>query len=187
MTQRSDRPEKEVDDLVVAQADDPTAWEEDAHVNPRRWKVNPSRMELAARFYVLSALHRLGAEATLALTEREGVDIAILDEAGKATTVAVKTVTGGWRWRVEEIHARKDHYVVFVCFTSEIRNPHIPPDVFVLPSLTLENARLRQHATEIRGGCSGRRIEGARGVAPARRASSHRVASPAHPRDFIFV
>jgi hypothetical protein len=150
MTQRTDRTEKEIDDLVVAHADDPTAWEEDAHVKPRRWKVNPSRLELAAKFYVLSALHRLGADATLALSEREDVDIAIINEAGKATTVEVKTLTGGWRWRVEDIRARKDHYVVFVCFTSEIRNPHVSPEVFVLPSQILQNALLRQHATEIR-------------------------------------
>ena len=68
----------------------------------------------------------------------------------RSAGVRVKTVAGGWRWRVEEIHARKDHYVVFVCFTSEIHNPPIPPDVFVLTSLTLEKALLRQDATEIR-------------------------------------
>ena len=150
MTQRTHRTEKEIDDLVVAQADDATAWEEEAHVKPRRWKVNPSRLGLAAKFFVLSALHRLGADATLALGEREDVDIAIINEAGKAITLDVKTLTGGWRWRVEDIHARKDHYVVFVCFTSEIRNPHVSPEVFVLPSQTFQNALLRQHATEIR-------------------------------------
>jgi hypothetical protein len=150
MSQRNDKTEKEIDDIVVSQADDPTAWEDEAHVEPRRWKVNPSRLELAAKFFVLSALHRLGAEATLALGEREDVDIAIIDEAGKATTVDVKTLTGGWRWRVEDIHARKNHYVVFVCFTSEILNPHVSPEVFVLSSQALRNALLRQHESEIR-------------------------------------
>jgi hypothetical protein len=150
MTQRTHRTEKEIDDVVVAQADDPTAWEEEAHVKPRRWKVNPSRLGLAAKFFVLSALHRLGADATLALGEREDVDIAIINEAGKATTLDVKTLTGGWRWRVEDIHARKDHYVVFVCFTSEIRNPQVSPEVFVLPSQALHAALLRQQADEIR-------------------------------------
>ena len=150
MSQRNDKSEKEIDDIVVSQADDPNEWEEEAHVKPRRWKVNPSGLELAAKFFVLSALHRLGAEATLALGEREDVDIAIITEAGKARTVDVKTLTGGWRWRVEDIHARRNHYVVFVCFTSEILNPHVSPEVFVLPSQTLQNALLRQHETEIR-------------------------------------
>jgi len=150
MSQRSVKTETEIDDIVVSQADDPEAWEEEAHVRPRRWKVNPSRLELAAKFFVLSALHRLGAEATLALGEREDVDIAIITEAGKATTVNVKTLTGGWRWRVEDIHARQNHYVVFVCFTSEIRNPHVSPEVFILPSHALQNALSRQHETEVR-------------------------------------
>ncbi len=101
MTQENQRTEKEIDDLVVAQADDPTAWEEEAHVKPRRWKVNPSRMGLAAKFFVLSALHRLGADATLAVGEREDVDIAIINDAGKATTVDVKTLLFFLRWRVE--------------------------------------------------------------------------------------
>jgi|ERR1051326_2021567 hypothetical protein len=147
---RNDKTEREIDDIVVSQADDPAAWEEEAHVKPRRWKVNPSRLELAAKFFVLSALHRLGAEATLALGEREDVDITIITEADRARTVDVKTLTGGWRWRVEDIHARTNHYVVFVCFTSEILNPRVSPEVFVLPSETLQSALSHQHATEIR-------------------------------------
>ncbi|HEY0370544.1 MAG TPA: hypothetical protein VGD79_00985 [Thermoanaerobaculia bacterium] len=147
---QTDKTEREIDDLVISQADDPSAWEEEASVKPRRWKVNPSRLELAAKFFVLSALHRLGAEATLALGEREDVDIAIITEAGRATTVDVKTLTGGCRWRVEDIHGRMNHYVVFVCFTSEILNPHVSPEVFVFPSQTLQDALSRQHSTEIR-------------------------------------
>jgi hypothetical protein len=150
MNEQDDKTEQEIDAIVVSQADDPTAWEEEAHVKPRRWSVNPSRLELAAKFFVLSALHRLGAEATLVSGDRQDVDIAIITETGNATTVDVKTLTGGWRWHVEDIHARKDHYIVFVCFTSDIRNPHVPPEVFVLPSQTLRNALQRQHETEIR-------------------------------------
>jgi Asp/Glu/hydantoin racemase len=29
--------EKEVDAILVSQADDPNAWEEEAHVRPRKW------------------------------------------------------------------------------------------------------------------------------------------------------
>jgi hypothetical protein len=150
MSKQNGKTEKEIDDIVVSQADDPTAWEDEAIVRPRRWRVNPSRMELAAKFFVLSALHRLGADARLALGDREDMDIAIITEGGEATTVDVKTLTGGWRWRVEDIHARKNHYVVFVCFTSELRNPHVSPEVFVLPSQTLHDALLRQHESEVR-------------------------------------
>ena len=149
MNQRDVKTEKEIDDIVVAQADDPDAWEEEASVKPRRWRVHPSRLELAAKFFVLSGLHRLGAEATLTLGERKDVDIAILSEGGKATTVDVKTLAGGWRWRGEDLYPRADHYVVFVCFT-DILDPHVAPEVIVLPSQTLAAALLRRHETEIR-------------------------------------
>jgi hypothetical protein len=149
MSQKSDRTEKEIDAIVVSQADDPAAWEEEAVVRPRRWRVNPSRLDLAAKFFVLSALHRLGADATLSLGEREDVDIVIINDR-TVTTAQVKTLTGGWRWHVEDIHARENHFVLFVAFMNEIRNPHVSPDVLVLGSLILQNALRGQHETEIR-------------------------------------
>jgi len=147
MSHKNDRTEKEIDAIVVAQADDPTAWEEEAVVRPRRWRVNPSRLDLAAKFFVLSALHRLGADATLSLGERDDVDIVIINDR-TVTTAQVKTLTGGWRWHVEDIHARENHFVIFVAFTSEISNPHVSPEVFVLPSIALQTALRRERETE---------------------------------------
>jgi hypothetical protein len=149
MSQHNDMTEKEIDARVIAEADDPTAWEEEAIVHPRRWRVNPSRLDLAAKFFVLSALHRLGAQATLAPGDPADVDIVIIN-GQTVITAEVKTLTGGWRWHVEEIHARENHYILFVGFTTAIRNPQVSPEVFVLPSKTLEAALLRQQETEIR-------------------------------------
>jgi hypothetical protein len=143
-----DKTEKEIDAIVVAQADDPDAWEEEAVVHPRRWRVNPTRLDLAAKFFVLSALHRLGARATLAPGEPADVDIVIINDQ-TVITAQVKTLTGGWRWHVEEIHSRENHYIVFVGFTTEIHNPQVSPQVFVLPSKILQAALLRQRETEI--------------------------------------
>jgi hypothetical protein len=152
-----DRTEKEIDAIVIAQANDPTAWEEEAVVRPRRWRVNPSRLDLAAKFFVLSALHRLGAQATLAPGEPADVDIVIIND-GTVITAQVKTLTGSWRWHVEEIHARENHYILFVGFTTEIRNPQVSPEVFVLPSKNLQAALLRQQETEIRVDLLGERL-----------------------------
>jgi hypothetical protein len=150
MSERNHQREREIDEAVIAQVDDPSAWEEEAHVRPRRWRVNPSRLELAAKFFVLSGLHRLGAEAALALGDREDVDIAVISEAGTAITVDVKTITGNLRWRVETVHPRPNHYVIFVCFTSEILNPHVSPEVFIVSSQALAAQLLRQQEPEIR-------------------------------------
>lgn len=157
---RNDKTEKEIDAIVVAEADDPSAWEDEGDVKARRWRVHPSRLELAAKFFVLSALHRLGADATLAVGDREDVDIAILNAAGEATTVDVKTLVGGWRWRVEDLPARKNHYVVFVCFASDVGNPHVSPEVFVLGSETLQTELRRRGEKEIRVDQLGNELNG---------------------------
>ena len=44
---------------------------------------------LAAEFYVLSVLHRLGADAMLILGNKKSVDIAIVRDAGDAVTIDV--------------------------------------------------------------------------------------------------
>ena len=45
---------------------------------------------LAAEYYVLSCLHRLGLSAALTLGNKKGVDIMIARSAGDAATVEVK-------------------------------------------------------------------------------------------------
>jgi hypothetical protein len=141
--------EKEIDELVVAQADDPNAWEDEIHVQPKRWRVNPSRIELAAKFFVLSALHRIGAEATLATGQREDVDIAVITAAGQALTVDVKALTGSTRWRVQDIRAQQNHFVIFVCFVTELHNPQVSPEVYVLPSSALRDAVAHEKIVEV--------------------------------------
>jgi hypothetical protein len=158
MTQRS---EKEIDAEVIAEADDASKWELEAEVTPHRRKVNPSRLELAARFFVLSAIHRLGASAvTPAAGQDLGYDVAILDPEGNATTVQVKTITAGYRWHVDPIRARRNHYVVFVCFDQSAPDPEVAPEVFVLPSWDLARAIQRQNEPEIRIDAIGDELHG---------------------------
>ena len=47
---------------------------------------------LASEFYVLSTLHRLGADASLTLGNKKSVDIVVVRKAGDAVTVDVKGV-----------------------------------------------------------------------------------------------
>ena len=87
--------------------------------------------------------------ATLAPGEPDDVGIVIIN-GRTVVTAQVKTLTGGWRWHVEEIQARENHFILFVGFTTEIRNPRVSPEVFVLPSKKLQAALLRQQEEEIR-------------------------------------
>ena len=45
---------------------------------------------LASEFYVLSMLHRLGANAALTLGNKKAVDIIVANENGSTTTIDVK-------------------------------------------------------------------------------------------------
>ncbi|MBK7562889.1 MAG: hypothetical protein IPI21_00720 [Propionivibrio sp.] len=70
---------------------------------------------LAAEFYVLSVLHRLGADATLTLGNKKSVDIAVVKGEGNTVTVDVKGLAGTTSWPVDNVKGVKNnHFLVFV-------------------------------------------------------------------------
>ena len=56
---------------------------------------------LAAEFYVLSMLHRLGAEAALTLGNKKAVDIVVANENMSITTIDVKGLEKRYDWPSE--------------------------------------------------------------------------------------
>jgi len=130
--------EDEIDALVIAEADDPSAWGEPIVVPPSSsprpaWMARAKHLELAARFFVLSVLHRLGLEATLTFSQDDDVDITIVQESGRAITVDVKTLTGSRAWEVAPFHARDHHYLVFVWYPSTTE-PRVEPAAYIVAS-----------------------------------------------------
>jgi len=90
---------------------------------------------LAAEYYVLSALHRLGAEANLTLGNKKSVDIVVVRDAGDAATVDVKGLAGVTSWPVDNLKEGKaNHFIVFVCFLKRIHDLTVVPEVYVVPS-----------------------------------------------------
>jgi hypothetical protein len=90
---------------------------------------------LASEFYVLSALHRLGLDATLTLGNKKGVDLVVACGPGRAYTVEVKAVKGKNDWLVGSLGAtaREHHFVVLVCYEDEFEDPDRVPSVWVYP------------------------------------------------------
>jgi hypothetical protein len=137
---------------VLAKRGDPSAWEELPAVPPSSsprpaWMLRSRHLELAAKFHVLSILHRLGVEANLALTQPDNVDIAALGAAGQAITIDVKTVDGAQTWLVDRFSARKHHYVVVVAFGQQHTDLH--PRAYVVASETLQKFIARQKLTSV--------------------------------------
>lgn len=89
---------------------------------------------LAAEFYALHVLHRLGADANLTLGNKKAVDIVVVRGAGDTVTVDVKGLAGKTSWPVDNAKARDRHFVVLVCFLGRIDDPTVIPESYVVPS-----------------------------------------------------
>jgi hypothetical protein len=91
---------------------------------------------LAAEFYVLSVLHRLGMSATITLGNKKSVDIVVARDAGDAVTIDVKGLAGTTNWPVDNLKAgRKNHFIAFVTFLGKISDPSVLPEVYIVPSV----------------------------------------------------
>jgi hypothetical protein len=103
---------------------------------------------LASEFYVLSVLHRLGANATLTLGNKKSVDIVVVRHAGDAVTIDVKGVAGSWDWPADNIRKPakpRQHYLVFVTYEGSFAEPKTLPRVWVVPYLGVRRF-LKQYA-----------------------------------------
>lgn len=93
---------------------------------------------LAAEFYVLSALHRLGADANLTLGNKKSVDIVVVRGAGDTITIDVKGLAGKTSFPVDNVKKGKaGHFIVLVCFLGKIEDTSVLPEVYVVPSIDL--------------------------------------------------
>jgi len=102
-------------------------------------RVTRYNTNLAAEFYVLSMLHRLGADAALTLGNKKGVDI-IVARAGEALTVEVKGVAKRYDWPADNIQSPhpERHFVARVSFEGQITDSTVAPRCWVVPLPELE-------------------------------------------------
>ena len=153
MKARKRIPETEIKLRLLKDSEDHDAWDAPVTVPPSKaprpeWYKRSQHLELAAKFYVLSVLHRLGAEANLTYAQPDNVDIAAVRQSGEAFTIDVKTLLGTSRWPIEPLKAKKHHFVVFVCYQVEWRNPEVVPDIYIWASERLKPLIAREkHST----------------------------------------
>jgi hypothetical protein len=98
--------------------------------------ADPYNTNLAAEFYVLSMLHRRGADAFLTLGNKKAVDLVVTRGAGRPVTIDVKGVAGRWDWPADNVRLRERtrHFLVLVSFEGQIRDPKAAPSVWVIPA-----------------------------------------------------
>lgn len=94
---------------------------------------------LAAEFFVLSMLHRLGVDASLTLGNKKSVDIVVVRDSGHVVTIDVKGLAGTTSWPVDNVKKiAKDHFFVFVSYLGKISDHTSSAEVYVVPSQKLE-------------------------------------------------
>ena len=95
---------------------------------------------LASEFYVLSMLHRLGADASLTLGNKKAVDIFVARARGRTVTIDVKGVAGKHDWPVDNVKlpTPRSHFFVLVSFEGGIGDPEQAPSCWVIPGCDLE-------------------------------------------------
>jgi len=130
-----------MNELAIADVNDPSAWGEPVVVGPSKGPRRIRRakhLELASKFYVLSVLHRLGADASFTFSQTDNVDITVVLESGSALTVDIKTLTGPMEWHVADFSARVNHFIAFVWYPDSVE-PNVPPTVYIVSSEQLRS------------------------------------------------
>jgi hypothetical protein len=91
---------------------------------------------LASEFLVLSTLYRLGFDASLTLSNKKAVDIAVILDEGRAVTIDVKANAGKNDWLLGdgEVHSAANHFFVLVSFENRFRAVEEVPRCWVFPA-----------------------------------------------------
>jgi hypothetical protein len=62
----------------------------------------------------------------------------VVRAAGDVITVDVKGLAGVTNWPVDNVKAKDNHFLVFVTFLGAIANPTALPEIYVVPSATVQ-------------------------------------------------
>ena len=94
---------------------------------------------LAAEFYALSMLHRIGADAALTLGNKKAVDIFVANES-RTITIDVKGLEKRYDWPADNIRMLEgsQHFYVLVSFEGKISDPQAIPSAWIIPANQLE-------------------------------------------------
>ncbi len=97
-------------------------------------RANSFNTGMAAEFFVLSQLFRMGLEAYLSQGNKKSIDIRVVHSVNRSISVDVKAVRGYSSLVVNNVRPAPNHFLAFVIYNDKFENVAIPPDVFIVPS-----------------------------------------------------
>jgi hypothetical protein len=112
-------------------------------------RANSFNTGIAAEFFVLSQLFRMGLEAYLSQGNKKSIDIRVVHNAKKSISIDVKAVRGYSSLVVNNVVAKQNHFVVFVIYNDKFEDVSVTPEVFIVPSQEV-GAITKKHKLERR-------------------------------------
>ena len=103
---------------------------------------------MAAEFFVLSQLFRMGLEAYLSQGNKKSIDIRVVHNAKHAISVDVKAVRSYSSLVVNNVTVSENHFLAFVIYNNKFDDVSVVPEVFIVPSG--EVAAITKHFKEER-------------------------------------
>ncbi|HEY4685628.1 MAG TPA: hypothetical protein VII57_06225 [Dehalococcoidia bacterium] len=98
--------------------------------------LKPYQTAMAAEYFVMSALYRLGLDASLTLGNRKQIDIVVERPGRIPITIDVKGVYGKGPWLLTEADPAPGHFLVFVSFEGTAA-ASTSPTSFIIPAQEL--------------------------------------------------
>ena len=96
-------------------------------------RANSFNTGIAAEYFVLSQLYRMGVEVYISQGNRKAIDIRVVQN-DKSISIDVKAVRGYTSFIVNNVSASKDHFIVFVSYKNKFEEVQTIPEVFIVPS-----------------------------------------------------
>lgn len=102
-------------------------------------RANTYDTGIAAEYYILSQIYRLGLEGYISQGNKKAIDIRIVKENGEAISIDVKAVRGYSSLVVNNVKIKEGHFIVFVIYNNKFDDTSTHPDVYIVPSSDVPN------------------------------------------------
>ena len=112
-------------------------------VTEKKERANTFDTGVAAEYFVLSQIYRLGLEAYISQGNKKAIDIRVIQENGNPISVDVKAVRGYSSLVVNNVKTSESHYIAFVIYNNKFEDVLTQPEVFIVPSLEVPS--ITQH------------------------------------------
>lgn len=97
-------------------------------------RANSFNTGIASEYFILSQLYRQGMEAYLSQGNKKAIDIRIIKDDESSISLDVKSVRGYSSFVVNNVEAKKNHFICFVRYKSKFSDVNIYPEIYIVPS-----------------------------------------------------